>query len=238
MIVSIKRLMTWCTCVAKAKDRGRLSSLQSSSFLSSGTSSTLVFVKDGWELNFPLLDRFQVINRCKVAQFATLQQYVQGDGCMIQDCWSYLPKDWWWEAEELFHLWSQDTEQSFTFAFPATVSSEVNLLLCNTIQLYAIWSDLFWGNIKRFMSEVKDALATVSFACDAPIYLYAMRSSHLSSFLIPTCKTEQVDLEPGCGSSKDRFFGKCFVCMQCYHLSIKHVKLKYLLCCNESCLVV
>ena len=112
MIVSIKRLMTWCTCVAKAKDRGRLSSLQSSSFLSSGTSSTLVFVKDGWELNFPLLDRFQVINRCKVAQFATLQQYVQGDGCMIQDCWSYLPKDWWVETEELFHLWSQDTEQS------------------------------------------------------------------------------------------------------------------------------
>ena len=123
-------------------------------------------------------------------------------------------------------------------------------------------------------------MATVSFACVAPIYLHAMRSSHLSSFLIPTCKTEQVDLEPGCGSSKDRFFGKCFVCMQCshflyamrsshlscktkqvdvepgcgsskdrffgrcfvcmqcYHLSIKHVKLKYLLCCNESCLVV
>ena len=84
MIVYIKRLMKWCTCVAKAKDRGRLSSLQSSSFLSSGTSSTLVFVKDGWELNFPLLDRFQVINRCKVAQ------YVQGDGCMIQDCWTLI----------------------------------------------------------------------------------------------------------------------------------------------------
>ena len=63
-------------------------------------------------------------------------------------------------------------------------------------------------------------------------FLYAMRSSHLS------CKTKQVDVEPGCGSSKDRFFGRCFVCMQCYHLSIKHVKLKYLLCCNESCLVV
>ena len=88
--------------------------------------------------------------------FVILQQYVQGDSCMIQDCWSYLPKDWWVEAEELFHLWSQDTEQSFTFALPATVSSEVNLLLCNTIQLYAVWSNLFWGNIKRFMSEVKE----------------------------------------------------------------------------------
>ena len=74
------------------------------------------------------------------------------------------------------------------------------------------------------MSEVKDALATVAFACDAPIYLYAMRSSHLSSFLIPTCKTEQVDLEPGCGSSKDRFFGKCFVCMQCSHLYKHSIK--------------
>ena len=175
MIVSIKRLMTWCTCVAKAKDRGRLSSLQSSSFLSSGTSRTLVFVKDGWELNFPLLDRFQVINRCKVAQFATLQQYVQGDGCMIQDCWSYLPKDWWVETEELFHLWSQDTEQSFTFAFPATVSSEVNLLLCNTIQLYAVWSNLFWGNIKRFMSEVKELVH---------LWSHGKAHSHILSFQI------------------------------------------------------
>ena len=72
-----------------------------------------------------------------------------------------------------------------------------------------------------------------SFVCmQCSHFLYAMRSSHLS------CKTKQVDVEPGCGSSKDRFFSRCFVCMQCYHLSIKHVKLKYLLCCNESCLVV
>ena len=93
----------------------------------------------------------------------------------IVERWSYLPKDWWVEAEELFHLWSQDTEQSFTFALPATVSSEVNLLLCNTIQLYAIWSDLFWGNIKRFMSEVKELVH---------LWSHGKAHSHILSFQI------------------------------------------------------